>query len=79
MGSASLNISVVEKRMYRPSEAAAYCGLALKHFKDLCPVPLVELREGVELFDKHDLDRWIDSVKDGAVPQSQDDILRRLA
>lgn len=78
MSSASLNISVVEKRMYRLSEAAAYCGLAVKHFKVLCPVQPVALKEGVDLYDKRDLDVWIDGVKGGAVPQTQDDILRRL-
>ena len=78
MPTTSLNISVVEKRMYRLSEAAAYCGLAVKHFKALCPVQPVALREGADLYDKRDLDRWIDTVKDGCEPQSHDDILARL-
>lgn len=78
MGSASLNISVVEKRMYRLSEAAAYCGLAVKHFKALCPILPVTLREGADLYDKRDLDHWIDTVKEGGEPQTHDDILARL-
>lgn len=78
MPSTNLNISVIEKRMLRTTEAAEYCGLAVKHFKADCPVPPVKLREGTELYDKRDLDVWIDGLKDGAVPQTQDDILRRL-
>ena len=38
MGSANLNISVVEKRMLKQSEAADYAGLPVKHFKTTCPV-----------------------------------------
>lgn len=78
MPTTSLNISVVEKRMYRLAEAAAYCGLAVKHFKALCPDQPVALREGADLYDKRDLDRWIDTVKDGSEPQSHGDILARL-
>ena len=62
MSSASLNISVVEKRMLKQSEAASYTGLPVKHFKSTCPVQPIELRHGTLLYDKHDLDQWIDGL-----------------
>lgn len=78
MSSANLNISVVEKRMLKQSEAASYTGLAVKHFKATCPVQPIELRPGTVLYDKRDLDVWIDSMKTGAELASQDAILGRL-
>lgn len=78
MSSASLNISVVEKRMLKQSEAASYTGLAVKHFKAACPVQPIELRPGTVLYDKRDLDTWIDGMKTGAEMASQDAILGRL-
>ena len=40
MAIANLNISVMEKRLLKQAEAASYTGLAVKHFKATCPVPL---------------------------------------
>ena len=78
MGSTSLNIRVVDKRMYRLAEAAAYCGLSGKHFNDICPVRPVALRSNVDLYDKRDLDRWIDAGEDGDFGQTASDILGML-
>jgi len=78
MSSTSLNIRVVDKRMYRLAEAAAYCGLSAKHFNDICPVRPVALRINVDLYDKRDLDRWIDAVKDGDFEQTANNILGML-
>lgn len=78
MSSANLNISVVEKRMLKQSEAAHYAGLPVKHFKTLCPVQPVEMRTGRILWDKRDLDNWIDSMKEGAEMAKQDAILGKL-
>jgi hypothetical protein len=78
MSSASLNISVVEKRMLKQSEAASYTGLAVKHFKATCPVRPIELRPGTALYDKRDLDTWIDGIKTGTEMVSQDAILGML-
>jgi len=78
MGSANLNISVVEKRMLKQSEAADYSGLPVKHFKATCPVRPVEMRPGTVLWDKRDLDNWIDSMKEGAEMADQDAILSKL-
>ena len=78
MSSASLNISVVEKRMLKQVEAASYTGLAVKHFKVTCPVQPIELRPGTLVYDKRDLDTWIDAVKTGTELASQDAIVGRL-
>jgi hypothetical protein len=75
---ASLNISVIEKRMLRSTEAASYCGLSQVHFKSVCPVTPVELRPGAKLYDRHDLDRWIDSAKAGLHETDHTSILARL-
>ena len=75
---ASLNISVIEKRMLRQAEAASYCGLSVAHFKAVCPVAPVELRPGALLYDRRDLDRWIDNAKTGAHEAEHANILRKL-
>lgn len=77
MASASLNISVTEKRMMNEAEAASYCGLPAKHFKAVCPVNQVILG-GRKVYDKRDLDQWIDTEKSGTVEASRDEILARL-
>ncbi len=78
MASASLNITVTEKRMLNQSEAAGYTGLPVKHFKATCPVQPVEMRPGSILWDKRDLDQWIDAMKEGAEMATQDAILGKL-
>ncbi|UTS79094.1 hypothetical protein OL67_000139 [Phaeobacter piscinae] len=78
MPTTNLNISVTDKRVLRQSEAASYSGLAVKHFKTVCPVPPFELKKGELRWDKRDLDKWIDSAKSGIEAQTQQDILGRL-
>ncbi|MHA3915683.1 hypothetical protein [Halovulum sp. GXIMD14793] len=78
MGNASLNISVVDKRMFSATEAADYTGIPRKHFKNTCPVQPVELRPGAKLYDKRDLDVWIDGIKTGTELATQDAILDKL-
>ena len=78
MTNANLNISVIEKRMLKQSEAAMYTGLAVKHFKATCPVQPVKVRPGTVLWDKRDLDKWIDAMKEGAEMATQDAILGKL-
>lgn len=78
MANTTLNLSVIEKRMLSASEAAHYCGLAVRHFKTLCPVAPLELGGKHQLFDKRDLDQWIDTEKSGHADASTDAILRRL-
>ncbi|WP_406736990.1 hypothetical protein [Thioclava sp. GXIMD4215] len=79
MAGATLSVSVIEKRMMNQTEAADYCGLVVKHFKSHCPVAPIRLDMRRELFDKRDLDQWIDTVKQGAIAASHDDIIGRLA
>jgi hypothetical protein len=78
MATTNLNISVIDKRMLKQSEAASYSGLPVKHFKAACPVRPVELKEGTLLWDRKDIDLWIDGVKSGAMTEARDDILGRL-
>ncbi|MCB0636585.1 MAG: hypothetical protein KDC54_08195 [Lewinella sp.] len=78
MANANLNISVIEKRMLKQAEAADYTGLPVKHFKAACPVQPVEMRPGTILWDKRDLDKWIDAMKEGAEMATQDAILGKL-
>lgn len=78
MTNANLNINVIEKRMLKQSEAANYTGLPVKFFKATCPVPPVEMRPGTTLWDKQDLDKWIDAMKEGTEMATQDTILGRL-
>ncbi|MFZ5964730.1 hypothetical protein ACOXXX_17440 [Thalassococcus sp. BH17M4-6] len=78
MAAANLNISVVDKRMLNQGEAANYTGLPVKHFKASCPVQPVEMRPGTVLWDKRDLDKWIDAMKEGSEMATQDAILGKL-
>jgi len=78
MASANLNINVIEKRMLKQAEAASYTGLAVKHFKATCPVQPIELRPGTVLYDKRDLDVWIDGIKTGTEMATKDVILGKL-
>lgn len=79
MATTNLNISVIEKRMKSVSEAAQYCGLAVKHFKSICPVQPIVLQQNKLLYDKVDLDGWIDVVKSDSEMQTQQSILAKLA
>ena len=78
MANANLNISVIEKRMLKQAEAADYTGLPVKHFEATCPVQPVEMRPGTVLWDKRDLDKWIDAMKERAEMATQDAILGKL-
>lgn len=78
MGAANLSISVVEKRMLRKSEAAEYTGIPAKYFCQTCPCQPLEIRPGSVLWDKRDLDSWIDTMKEDAELTSQDAILSKL-
>lgn len=78
MSMTNLNISVVEKRMMNATEAAHYCGLAVKHFKSLCPVQPVLIPPKYKQYDRTDLDKWLDDLKTGNELASRNDILDRL-
>lgn len=78
MAGTTLHLSVVDKRMLSETEAAAYCGLPVKHFKAACPVSPVKLAQNALRFDKRDIDAWIDTEKAGASEASRESILARL-
>lgn len=78
MSTTSLNISVIEKRMLNTTEAAHYCGIAVKHFKNHCPVRPVMMPPKYKQYDRMDLDKWLDDMKAGAELASQNAILDRL-
>lgn len=78
MATTNLNISVINKRMLKQSEAASYTGLPVKQFKVACPVRPVELKQGTFLWDRRDIDLWIDDVKSGTVTDTRENILDRL-
>lgn len=73
----NLNISVIDKRMLKQSEAASYSGLPVNYFKAAYPVRPVELKQGTLLWDRRDIDHWIDDVKSGTMTETRETILDR--
>lgn len=77
MSTANLNIRVVHRRMLTQREAAEYLSIPAKRFQAECGVSPIAMPSGAKLYDRHDLDTWIDSLKSG--DSSDDDaILSRL-
>lgn len=76
MSSAVVNLTVISKRMLDKREAAQHCGRSLKRFEAECPVSLVRFPNGDLRYDVRDLDRWLDSLKNGA--QDSERIIGRL-
>jgi hypothetical protein len=65
-----------EQRLLSLEEAANYCGVSIGLFKErftITPIAVGRRR----LYDRHDLDRFIDSLK-GAAPASASDWLDRF-
>jgi hypothetical protein len=78
MPSANLNLRVGPRRMLSKRESADYCGMPVRKFEAICPVAPVAFSDGLEAFDMHDLDNWIDSLKAGRGHDDADAILKRL-
>jgi hypothetical protein len=74
---ATLNINVQPRRMLSAREAATYCGLPVKRLAVDCAVAPVVMPNGKQLYDKSDLDGWIDRLKGGTIA-ADDDILGKL-
>ena len=51
-----------EPRMLTQAQAADYCGVGIKTFKDICPVRATAMRDGLSRFDRFKLDEWLDSL-----------------
>jgi hypothetical protein len=52
----------IEPRLLSRKQAAVYCGMCAATFDRVCPVPPVEVGLRTHLFDRRDLDRWIDAL-----------------
>lgn len=63
MARASLNITVIPKRMLTNSESADYCGRPVKRFEIECPVSPTKFPNGDLRWCMHDLDTWLDNLK----------------
>jgi hypothetical protein len=62
---ATLNVVVIPKRMLTKTEAACHCGRPVKRFVLECRVKPIRFENGDERYDLHDVDAWLDSLKDG--------------
>jgi hypothetical protein len=76
MSAATVNFTVISKRMLDKREAAEHCGRSLKRFEIECSVSPVKFVNGDLRYDVRDLDRWLDTLKD--MTQDSDDIIKRL-
>jgi hypothetical protein len=65
-----------EPRLLTQSQAAAYCGLCAENFKKACPVEPVNLLERIPRYDRHALDRWIDSLNNPHAANDDGDLVR---
>jgi hypothetical protein len=74
----TLNIAVIPKRMLTKVEAAAHCGRSAKRFEIECPVRPIQFENGDLRWDVHDLDRWLDSFKEGQENSDTETIVDRL-
>ena len=66
MSTTNLSIRVTPRRIVSREEAAQYCGLPSKYFETLCPCRPLEIAKGRRGWDLVDLDRWLDSFKEGS-------------
>lgn len=78
MPTATLNLTVVSNRMLTKSQAAHYCGRPVKRFAIECPVPPLQFENGDERHDVHDLDGWLDRLKQAGGNDDSDIILAKL-
>jgi hypothetical protein len=73
---ATLNLTIVSKRMLTKREAAEHCGRPVKSFIIECPVSPVKFANGDLRWDLRELDAWLDSLK--LDNDDTDAILKRL-
>jgi hypothetical protein len=76
MPTATLNLTVVQKRMLTKREAAEHCGRSVRNFERECSATPVKFANGDLRWDVRDLDAWLDSLK--AAIDDADAILKRL-
>jgi len=63
-----------EPRLLTQGQAAAYCGVCAEVFKKACPVKPLNLLDRVPRYDRHELDRWIDSLNNIRPIDEEDDL-----
>ena len=78
MTTTNLTISIVEKRILKPAEAAKYCDMSFQNFKSNCPVQPLHIPPNQHKYDRNDLDRWIEDLKGDARNASISEILELL-
>ena len=78
MAMATLNLTVLHKRMLNKTEAAEYCGRPVKRFEIECPVRAIRFPNGDSRWDVRDLDAWIDRLKVGHFDRDSDVIVGKL-
>jgi hypothetical protein len=77
MSSATINLTVISKRMLSRREAAEHCGRSLRRFEVECPFSPVRFPNGDMRYDVRDLDSWLDKLKNNS--EDSDEIIQRLA
>lgn len=63
ISTATVNVTVIAKRMLAKREAAEHCGRSLKRFEAECPISPVIFPNGDLRYDVRDLDCWLDTLK----------------
>ena len=76
MASTTLTLRVQPYRLRTRSEAAHYCRRPAKTLEEQSPVAPVIMPNGDRLWEVHDLDRWIDSLKTGSADEAERAIAR---
>ena len=71
MAATTLNLRVQPYRLLTRTEAAHYCRRSIKKFEAQCPVQPLKMTDGDLLWDVHDLDRWIESLKSGKLDEAE--------
>lgn len=77
MSDAILNIKMIQPRMLSLKQAAEYLGVNAKRFPVICSVAPTLMPGDVKLYDRIDLDKWVDQIKAGSA-ESDDEIIRKL-
>ena len=74
MLASNTDIAIVVPRLLTRQQAAAYCGVSVPTFSEICPTKAIALGTGkrLERFDRISLDRWISSLGAGELPVSKD-------
>jgi len=74
-----IKVEYPERRLFDKKSAAEYCHIPPTRFDAICPIPPVKLHESLKpVYDRRDLDRWIDGLKCGTVDLTDDEIVARL-